>query len=159
MMARKKGPPASVTLDGRGVPINDYGIRNGERIGQQRSIVAIAEKGLDYWNRLNPDKPRVLLSYSWKEERDLRTSGGLATEVPFFEGFLNCADWLATVQRGRRRGRRPHSPKPACNSARKRASGRDTRPPHFDRSAWQTRNALARLNREPRNQATPQLIT
>ncbi|MBW4933782.1 D-glucuronyl C5-epimerase family protein [Marinobacter sp. F4206] len=85
---------ATVNLDDKGIPLSDYGKREGELVGHQRSIVAVADKGLDYWNKENPSQSPVLLSYSWSEGRDLRTSNGSEPQVSNLEGMINCADWL-----------------------------------------------------------------
>jgi heparosan-N-sulfate-glucuronate 5-epimerase len=53
-------------VDSAGVPYSDYGVYNGLRIGRQRSILAVAERGLWYWNEfLREGEPPVLLSYDW----------------------------------------------------------------------------------------------
>jgi hypothetical protein len=90
----EKRPPVTITLDDKGVPLSDYGRLNGVEVGVQRSIVAVAEKGLDFWNRLYPDRPHVLLSYSWENGRDWRTANGGAVETEPASGMLNCAKWL-----------------------------------------------------------------
>jgi hypothetical protein len=89
-----KKPAASLYLDDMGIPVSVYGVIQGQHVGAQRSIVAVADKGLDYWNRINPTRPPVILSYSWEEGRDLRTANGLVSDISPAEGMINCADWL-----------------------------------------------------------------
>lgn len=83
-----------MTLDDDGVPVSDYGTMRGVYVGPQRSIVAVAEKGLDYWSRSNKSVPAPILSYSWEPGRDLRTVDGLDSPVSDADGFLNCSEWL-----------------------------------------------------------------
>jgi hypothetical protein len=90
----KKRPPVTITLDDKGVPLSDYGSLRGVEVGVQRSVVAIAEKGLDFWNRMHPEQPQVLLSYSWGSGRDHRTESSQTQTVSDAEGMLNCAQWL-----------------------------------------------------------------
>lgn len=56
-------------VDGRGVPYAEYGRYRGIDIGRRRSPLAVAERGLWYWNKFlaPPDAPRVLLSYDWRK--------------------------------------------------------------------------------------------
>jgi len=82
-------------IDEKGIPINDYGYINGVYVGRQRSIVAVAEKGLDYWNKyqLGATNDRVLLSYDWEKypenKENIPKNATSARRM-----FLNCADWL-----------------------------------------------------------------
>lgn len=92
--AGAKKPAASLYLDDMGIPVSVYGVIQGQHVGPQRSIVAVADKGLDYWNRINPDRPQVILSYSWDEGRDLRTADGLASNIGAADAMINCANWL-----------------------------------------------------------------
>lgn len=82
-------------VDEKGIPINDYGYINGVYVGKQRSIVAVAEKGLDYWNKyqLGGMKDKLLLSYDWKKfPENKENSPKNSTEARRM--FLNCANWL-----------------------------------------------------------------
>ena len=56
-----------IYVDEHGVPYTDYGLYGGIEIGIQRSILAVAERGLWYWNELNlsGSDERILLSYDW----------------------------------------------------------------------------------------------
>lgn len=82
-------------VDEFGVPDSDYGRYNGLDIGRRRSILAIAERGLWWWNaQVRPrEEPDVLLSYDWRkwpanvDPTPLTPEGGCAV-------LLRCADWL-----------------------------------------------------------------
>jgi hypothetical protein len=82
-------------LDENGIPITHYGCINGIYVGKQRSIVAVAEKSLDYWNKyqLGGKNDKVLLAYDF--DKCLKENGSgpkNSTEARMM--FLNCADWL-----------------------------------------------------------------
>jgi len=82
-------------VDAGGVPYSDYGEIQGVYVGKQRSILAVAERGLWYWNRfLREASPEVFLSYDWTrwpcnraeyEPKDASTAKRM---------MINCADWL-----------------------------------------------------------------
>lgn len=82
-------------VDSDGIPYSEYGGYGGVDIGQQRSYLSIAERGLWYLNTfmmISDDLP-PLLSYNWKRwpvnkdinPKDAREALRMAT---------NCADWL-----------------------------------------------------------------
>ena len=84
-----------VILDENGIPITHYGCIDGIYVGKQRSIVAVADKSLDYWNeyQLSDKNDKVLLSYDW--DKCLKKNDNTpknSTEARMM--FLNCADWL-----------------------------------------------------------------
>lgn len=82
-------------IDEKGIPISDYGYVNGVYVGKQRSIVAVAEKGLDYWNKyqLGGANDTGLLSYDWEKfPENKENTPKNATEARRM--LLNCADWL-----------------------------------------------------------------
>ncbi len=94
-----------IKLDKHGVPVSYYGHIGDTYVGEQRSIVAIAEKGLDYWNCehavANMEQP-VLLSYDWSQS-NLKMGGTGPSNSRFLtptsqisntDGLLHCADWL-----------------------------------------------------------------
>lgn len=78
-----------------GIPISDYGYIDGRLVGRQYSIVAVADRGLDYWNRFVREvgeKP-ALLCYDWSRFPVQRRCRPLTSD----DGrtmFLNCADWM-----------------------------------------------------------------
>ncbi|MEZ4820489.1 MAG: SGNH hydrolase domain-containing protein [Bdellovibrionota bacterium] len=66
---RRKNKRFSITLQENGIPVSHYGNYKGLEIGDQHSIVAIAEAGLYYWNTfLAQNNPKVLLSYDWSKK-------------------------------------------------------------------------------------------
>ena len=84
-----------MSLDANGIPISDYGTVNGIHVGRQRSVVAVAEKALDYWNtyQLGTEDDKVLLSYDFAN--CLKNNGhGPRTPAEAREMFLNCVHWL-----------------------------------------------------------------
>ena len=40
----------NIEIDEQGIPWSDYGEYYGLSIGRQRSVLAVAERGLYYWN-------------------------------------------------------------------------------------------------------------
>lgn len=83
-------------VDGDGLPYSDYGNYKGIDIGRQRSILAVAERGLWYWNEyLRGSEPAVLLSYDWEkkwpENRDEFRPGD-ADKARHM--LLTCAEWM-----------------------------------------------------------------
>lgn len=81
-----------IRFDDDGVPVSEYAPIDGIEVGTQRSIVAIAEMGLHYWNQLHPDDPPIVMSYAWSPERDIRVSASASVDAR--RGLLACADWL-----------------------------------------------------------------
>jgi hypothetical protein len=84
----------NITIDELGIPWNDYGEYNGLQIGRQRSALAVAERGLYYWNKFNLDSgPHVLLSYDWSRypvNSENEPDGPQSAKVM----MRHCADWL-----------------------------------------------------------------
>ncbi len=84
-----------VYVDEDGVPYIDYGLYKGMDIGRQRSILAVAERGLWYWNEFNLSKcgEQVLLSYDWARwpiNREQNPTNDEAARTM----LIHCADWL-----------------------------------------------------------------
>lgn len=82
-------------VDESGIPYTDYGNQKGNPSGIQHSIVAVAERGLWYWNEFNLSGcgDQVLLSYDWakwpiNKDQSPTTADSARTML------LNCADWL-----------------------------------------------------------------
>jgi len=91
--SRRNSYTIDINLDG--IPISDYGHLNGKNVGRQHSVLAVADKGLDYWNTFvrGPDEKRVLLCYDWSRFPPKKSSLPKSCQ----DGqrmFLNCADWL-----------------------------------------------------------------
>jgi heparosan-N-sulfate-glucuronate 5-epimerase len=88
-------------VDAEGIPYSDYGVYGGLHIGRQRSILAVAERGLWYWNEfLRGEEPPVLLSYDWtrwpENSGEFRPSG----EDEAGRMLVRCSDWLlASIRR------------------------------------------------------------
>lgn len=82
-------------VDAEGVPYSEYGQYRGIDIGRQRSILAVAERGLWYWNNYLAEPPdrTVLLSYDWLRfpiNKNFTPAGvGEARAM-----LLRCAEWL-----------------------------------------------------------------
>ncbi len=96
-------------VDEEGIPYSDYGVYGGIEVGRQRSVLAVAERGLWYWNEFNLSgcRERVLLSYDWTKwpnnrERNPATVDSARTML------ISCADWLIriSVTESRREQRR-----------------------------------------------------
>lgn len=87
-----------IYVDADGVPDSDYGDYNGLGIGRRRSILAIAERGLWWWNaylRHEQESP-VLLSYDWRKwpaNPDPTPAGPDGARAV----ALRCADWLVAA--------------------------------------------------------------
>ena len=82
-------------VDADGVPYSDYGNYHGVDIGRQRSILAVAERGLWYWNRFfHGASPPVFLSYDWTRWPCNRDEYEPQDESVAKRMFFNCADWL-----------------------------------------------------------------
>jgi hypothetical protein len=84
----------TIVIDESGIPWSDYGEYNGLSIGRQRSVLAVAERGLYYWNKfkLGSGQP-VLLSYDWSRypaNKGNEPNGSEAAK----DMLRNCADWL-----------------------------------------------------------------
>jgi len=82
-------------VDKEGVPYHDYGLYKGIDIGRQRSILAVAERGLWYWNEFNLSRSgeQVLLSYDWARwpiNREQNPANDEAARTM----LIHCADWL-----------------------------------------------------------------
>ncbi|WP_024586621.1 hypothetical protein [Aliihoeflea sp. 2WW] len=82
-------------VDGDGIPYSDYANYRGIELGLQRSILAVAERGLWYWNeflRGRFQRP-LLLSYDWKRWPENR--GGNPKNADDAQAMLiKCADWV-----------------------------------------------------------------
>ena len=87
-------PPVSIRLDADGIPVSDYAPIDGMTVGSGRSIVAIAEMGLHYWNLAHPQHSPILTSYSWTSGQDSRVATPSERPVDASEGLLACANWL-----------------------------------------------------------------
>lgn len=82
-------------VDAEGVPYSDYGVYRGLQIGRQRSILAVAERGLWYWNAfLRGEEPPVLLSYDWTKWPENFDEFRPSDEAEARRMLVNCADWL-----------------------------------------------------------------
>ncbi|MBP7240896.1 D-glucuronyl C5-epimerase family protein [Amaricoccus sp.] len=88
-------------VDANGVPYSDYGTYRGLVIGRQRSILAVAERGLWYWNELlRGGEPPVLLSYDWTRWPENFAEFRPSDEAEARRMLTCCADWLlAGLQR------------------------------------------------------------
>jgi hypothetical protein len=84
----------NIEVDELGIPWSDYGEYNGLLIGRQRSVLAVAERGLYYWNKLHLGSGQpVLLSYDWSRypaDKEKEPKGPEAAKSM----LANCADWL-----------------------------------------------------------------
>lgn len=82
-------------VDADGVPYSDYGNYHGVDIGRQRSILAVAERGLWYWNQFfRGASPPVFLSYDWTRWPRNRDEFEPHDESVAKRMFFNCVDWL-----------------------------------------------------------------
>jgi len=82
-------------VDEEGVPYGNYGLYTGMDIGRRCSVLAVAERGLWYWNEFNlsGSGEQVLLSYDWtkwpiNKEQNPTTAESARTML------IHCADWL-----------------------------------------------------------------
>ena len=91
----RREDPYRIEIGPDGVPISDYGYVRGEYVGRQYSIAAVADKGLDYWNRFvcGPNDRQVLLCYDWSRFRPGKTCSP-ALDAEGRKMLLRCADWL-----------------------------------------------------------------
>jgi PST family polysaccharide transporter len=84
-----------IDIDPDGIPVSTYGRIEGRYVGRQHSVVAVADKGLDYWNQWvrKPSERRAILCYDWSkhpaEKTHVPTSSEHARTM-----MLNCANWL-----------------------------------------------------------------
>jgi hypothetical protein len=78
-----------------GIPYTDYGNQKGNPNGIQHSILAVAERGLWYWNEFNlsGSGEQVLLSYDWTQW-PINKEQNPASEESARKMLIHCADWL-----------------------------------------------------------------
>ena len=82
-----------IFVDEYGIPYSDYGTYNGIDIGQQRSILSVAERGLWYWNTFTLGNDHVILSYDWNRwPVNKNLNPAKADDGKNF--MIYCADWL-----------------------------------------------------------------
>lgn len=82
-------------IDSEGVPYSDYGNYNGIDIGRQRSVLAVAERGLWYWNNFfREGKDEVCLSYDWSRWPHDSQQYCPQDSVAAKRMIINCAEWL-----------------------------------------------------------------
>jgi len=84
----------SITINEKGIPVTFYdkytslsNLIKGKKLGEQKSIVAIAEKGLDYWQQFKENND-VFVSYEWEKHS---SQVGKSQSKDF---FLNCTEWI-----------------------------------------------------------------
>lgn len=87
--------PVTIELDERGVPLSHYPVPGTGTSQPRRSIVAIAEKGLDYAAKSAHHEFPSLTSYLWEPAKDARMAPATVGEPAPREGMLACAEWLA----------------------------------------------------------------
>ncbi len=90
-----------ISLNKNGIPTGHYGIYAGINIGDQHSIVAVAEVGLYYWNNFfaSPEQD-VLLSYDWSKW-PINREALPATKISATTKILNCAQYLLQQSQNR----------------------------------------------------------
>lgn len=84
----------SININERGIPVSHYDMYinlldliRGNKIGKQKSIVAVSEKGLDYWTQFKKED-EVFISYDWKKySSQIRKNHSK-------DFFLNCVEWI-----------------------------------------------------------------
>lgn len=84
----------AIHVDQQGVPYSDYGEYHGLQIGVQRSVLAVAERGLVYWQRFfQPEDVGVQLSYDWRRHPKNKEADPQDPKQAL-SMLLACADWL-----------------------------------------------------------------
>ena len=82
-------------VDANGVPFSEYGVYRGIEIGRQRSVLAVAERGIWYWNEyFRQDEAPVLLSYDWTRWPENFNESRPPDSKQAREMLINCADWM-----------------------------------------------------------------
>jgi len=84
-----------IYVDESGIPYTDYGNQKGNPSGIQHSVLAVAERGLWYWNEFNLSKSgeQVLLSYDWTQW-PINKEQNPANDESARTMLIHCADWL-----------------------------------------------------------------
>lgn len=84
-----------ISMDANGIPLSHYGVYRGIDIGDQRSITAVAEAGLYYWNCFfAAPAQQVMLSYNWDTTWPVNRDALPQNQQDAKEKILNCAQWL-----------------------------------------------------------------
>jgi hypothetical protein len=82
-------------VDAKGIPYGDYGVYRGLHIGRQRSILAVAERGLWYWNEfLRGEESPILLSYDWTKWPENFDEFLPSDEAEARQMLVCCSNWL-----------------------------------------------------------------
>lgn len=82
-------------VDEKGIPYSEYGEYKGIQIGQQRSVLSVAERGLVYWNRFfSSAESSVLLSYDWDHRYPFNKDREPTSQAMAESMLFACADWL-----------------------------------------------------------------
>ena len=83
-------------VDKEGIPYSDYGKYKGMHIGEQRSILSVAERGIWYWNNFlkSRNENEVLLSYDWEDTWPVNREINPTDIVTAKQMFINCSNLL-----------------------------------------------------------------